>query len=98
MASTVIPTRLGINYRHVECGGAGGRTHPPKKIFDPCHMPELYTMTLASFYGIQNYIHWWPKIDLFKGNYCILRIGIAPSHQKIGIILENIVFYLLTLL
>ena len=31
----------------------------------------------------------WPKINILKGNHCILRIRGAPVHQKLGLILEN---------
>ena len=31
----------------------------------------------------------WPKINILKGNHCILRIRGAPLHQKLGMILEN---------
>ena len=31
----------------------------------------------------------WPKINILKGNHCILRIRGAPVHQKLGMILEN---------
>ena len=31
----------------------------------------------------------WPKINILKGNYCILRIQGAPVRQKLGMILEN---------
>ena len=31
----------------------------------------------------------WPKINILKGNHCILRIQRAPVRQKMGIILEN---------
>ena len=31
----------------------------------------------------------WPKINILKGNHCILRIGGAPVHQKLGMISEN---------
>jgi hypothetical protein len=31
----------------------------------------------------------WPKINILKGNHCILRIRGAPVRQKLGIILEN---------
>ena len=31
----------------------------------------------------------WPKIDILKGNHCILRIRGAPVCQKLGMILEN---------
>ena len=31
----------------------------------------------------------WPKINLLKGNDCILRIWGAPIRQKLGMILEN---------
>ena len=31
----------------------------------------------------------WPKIDILKGNHCILRIQGAPVRQKWGMILEN---------
>ena len=31
----------------------------------------------------------WPKINIFKGNHCILRIRGAPVRQKLGMILEN---------
>ena len=31
----------------------------------------------------------WPKINILKGNHCILRIPGAPVRQKMGIILEN---------
>ena len=30
-----------------------------------------------------------PKINLLKGNHCILRIRGAPVCQKLGMILEN---------
>ena len=29
-----------------------------------------------------------PKINILKGNYCILWIDVAASHQKLGIILQ----------
>ena len=29
------------------------------------------------------------KIDMLKGNRCILRIQGAPVHQKLGMIIEN---------
>ena len=29
------------------------------------------------------------KINILKGNHCILRIQGAPVHQKLGMILEN---------
>ena len=31
----------------------------------------------------------WPKINIVKGNHCILGIRGAPVHQKLGMILEN---------
>ena len=31
----------------------------------------------------------WPKINMLKGNHCILRIGGAPVNQKLGMILGN---------
>ena len=31
----------------------------------------------------------WPKINILKGNHCILRIREAPVRQKLGMILEN---------
>ena len=31
----------------------------------------------------------WPKVNILKGNYCILRIGGAPVHQKLEMILDN---------
>ena len=31
----------------------------------------------------------WQKINILKGNHCILRIRGAPVHQKLGMILEN---------
>ena len=31
----------------------------------------------------------WPKINIFKGNHCILRLQGAPVRQKLGMILEN---------
>ena len=31
----------------------------------------------------------WPKINILKGNHCILRIRGAPFRQKLGMILEN---------
>ena len=30
-----------------------------------------------------------PKIYIFKGNHCILRVRGAPVRQKLGMILEN---------
>ena len=31
----------------------------------------------------------WPKINILKGNDCILGIPGAPVRQKLGMILEN---------
>ena len=31
----------------------------------------------------------WSKINILKGNRCILRIQGAPVRQKLGMILEN---------
>ena len=31
----------------------------------------------------------WPKINILKGNHCILRIQVAQVRQKLGMILEN---------
>ena len=31
----------------------------------------------------------WPKINILKGNHCILRIRGAPVRQKLGMILGN---------
>ena len=31
----------------------------------------------------------WPKINILKGNHCILRIRGVPVRQKLGMILEN---------
>ena len=31
----------------------------------------------------------WTKINILKGNHCILRIRGAPVRQKLGMILEN---------
>ena len=31
----------------------------------------------------------WQKINILKGNHCILRIHVAPIRQKLGMILEN---------
>ena len=30
-----------------------------------------------------------PRIDMLKGNSCILRLREAPDRQKLGMILEN---------
>ena len=30
-----------------------------------------------------------PKINILKGDHCILRIREAPVHKKLGMILEN---------
>ena len=38
-----------------------------------------------------------PRIDMLKGNHCILRIQGAPVHQKLGMILENKLFQKLKL-
>ena len=38
-----------------------------------------------------------PRIDMLKGNHCILRIRGAPVRQKLGMILENIVVQKLNL-
>ena len=34
-------------------------------------------------------LDFWPKINIFKGNHCILNIQGAPVGQKLGMILEN---------
>ena len=39
----------------------------------------------------------WPKIDILKGNHCILRIRGAPVCRKLGMILGNKVFQKLNL-
>ena len=39
--------------------------------------------------GIQNLKGFWLKINIPKGNYRILRIGVVASCQKLDIILEN---------
>ena len=31
----------------------------------------------------------WPKINILKGNHCILTIWGAPVRQKLGMILEK---------
>ena len=31
----------------------------------------------------------WPRINILKGNHCILRTRGAPVRQKLGMILEN---------
>ena len=31
----------------------------------------------------------WPKINILKGNHCILKMRGAPLRQKLGMILEN---------
>ena len=31
----------------------------------------------------------WPKINILKGNHCILRIRGATVRQKLGMVLEN---------
>ena len=31
----------------------------------------------------------WPKINIVKGNHCILRTRGAPVRQKLDMILEN---------
>ena len=33
--------------------------------------------------------NFWPKINILKGNRCILRIRGAPVRQKLGMTLEN---------
>ena len=33
--------------------------------------------------------NFWPKMNILKGNHCILRIWGAPVRQKLGEILEN---------
>ena len=33
--------------------------------------------------------YFWPKINILKGNHCVLRIRGAPVRQKLGMILEN---------
>jgi hypothetical protein len=33
--------------------------------------------------------YFWPKINMLKGNHCILKIRGAPVSQKLGMILEN---------
>ena len=39
----------------------------------------------------------WLKINILKGNYCILRIWGAPVCQNLGMILENRVVQILKL-
>ena len=33
--------------------------------------------------------NFWPKINILRGNHCILRMRGAPVRQKLGMILEN---------
>ena len=42
--------------------------------------------TLASEYWSAKKQDFWPKINILKGNHCILRI---PVRQKLDMILEN---------
>ena len=39
--------------------------------------------------GVQNWKDFCPKINIPKGNYWILRIGVMGRCQILGIILEN---------
>jgi hypothetical protein len=39
----------------------------------------------------------WPKINMIKGNHCILRTQGSPVLQKLGMILEDKVFQKLKL-
>ena len=39
----------------------------------------------------------WRKINILKGNHCVLRMWGAPVCQKLGMILENKVVKKLTL-
>ena len=39
--------------------------------------------------GLQNYIGFWLKINILKGNYYIFWIDVVSSCQKLGIILEK---------
>ena len=33
--------------------------------------------------------NFWPKINILRGNHCILKIRGAPVRQKLGMTLEN---------
>ena len=33
--------------------------------------------------------NFWPKINILRGNHCILRLRGAPVHQTLGMIFEN---------
>ena len=49
----------------------------------------LWQYRLWSFQGIQNKKGFGLKINMPKGSYQVLRIGVVVSCQKLGIILEN---------
>ena len=34
-------------------------------------------------------LDFWSKVNVLKGNHCILRIQSEPVHQKLGMIFEN---------
>ena len=52
-------------------------------------VPKLVFQSQIFKGGVQNYKDFWPKINILKGNYCILGIEIVASHQILDIILEN---------
>ena len=54
------------------------------------HHHTLISVWLWNFKdGGSKKARFWPKISIFKGDHCILRIWEAPVPQKLGMILEN---------
>ena len=57
-------------------------------------MYQNYSVNNNIGYGILKMVgrkkqDFWPKINILKGNLCILRIRGASVHKKFGMILEN---------
>ena len=50
----------------------------------------LISVRLWNFtYGESKKQDFWPKINMLKGNHCILTIQGVPVRQELGMILEN---------
>ena len=58
----------------------------PLKVFNTIRINISSVVELKLGPRKQNF---WPKINILKGNHCILRIRGAPVRQKLSMILEN---------
>ena len=59
------------------------------KEFDKITLHNTHTLILVRLWNSPKKQDFWPKINILKGNCCILRIWGASVCWKLGMILEN---------